>query len=407
MSGKKTKFVVVNTVPRNKPPPISPDLTLSDQLLEVLDATPAGMSDDKKTIEIVQFIKASLIRCGHDPSRIFTGGYQQEALIAAVLGKKPNKKAHGYDLTDENGIHTEIKTTNTALGKTANVNFAPPAVKDGESPAAYYERLKTINEDKGNVMVLHFWGEKGDINSANIYVLRHEFLSLIMMAKNAMEVENVNLGGIGCKKCTRIHRLDGLKELEDEWARDPSVFRVSKVNTPMTGGCKKPPKDEDEDVSDTASSDSHDSDGEYVAEYPEDDEEDGDTDDEMPPLEESPRKIAENQPFEKMDPRRVMLARKETPVEQAAASPLFAEFVKDLTEITWADLEMMDINKFGYLLGSIESFRGKRMSEIFWNRYVRPYKVDPELSEFQKNFLGDMIRMVLEENEFTLVLKKK
>jgi hypothetical protein len=86
---------------------------------------------------------------------------------------------------------------------------------------------------------------------------------------------------------------------------------------------------------------------------------------------------------------------------------LFAEFVKDLTEITWADLEMMDINKFGYLLGSIESFRGKRMSEIFWNRYVRPYKVDPELSEFQKNFLGDMIRMVLEENEFTLVLKKK
>ena len=123
MSAKK--FVVVNTVRRNKPPPISPDLTLSDQLLEVLESTPADMSNDKKTIEIIQFVKASLVRCGHDPSRVFTGGYQQEALIAAVLGKKPNKKAHGYDLTDENGVHTEIKTTNTALGKTANVNFAP------------------------------------------------------------------------------------------------------------------------------------------------------------------------------------------------------------------------------------------------------------------------------------------
>jgi len=379
MSGKNIKPITkkVTTTPASKREPISPDMTLSEQLLEVLDATPAGMSDDAKTIELIDFIKRSMVKCGHDPARVFVGGYQQEALIAAVLGKKPNKKPHGYDLTDEKGVHTEIKVTNTPLGRTANVNFAPPKPQANETRAHYYGRLKEINKDKGNVMVLHFYGEKGDVKSANIYVFSHEFISLVMQEKNAMEVDNVNLGGTGCTKCTRVHRLDMLLELDKEWTRDPAAFFVQKLHY-RPDGCKKPAKDEkDEESASEGGSSSDEGTGDYVTEDVDDDGVEAEADADVGEEEEGEGAVFVEEVVGK---EKLKLGidtlhlrrRKTTPEEQAADEPLFTALANQLRGTTWIDLEMLGTDEYMNFVESTTP-RQRATATIFWNRYIQSF----------------------------------
>lgn len=212
---------------------------LHDALMKVFeDPQFAGLSNDDRTGDTIRFLVNALVKAGHDQSRILSSGYLGEAYLAAEKQLIVNEKAQGVDARDKNGVAIEMKISCAPLGKKCNVNlFVPKPKRSGETRDQYYERLAQINEEKGNVYIQHTYTSAEDKPKRNVYEFSHEFITFLMEHANCRTKDNVNIGGIGCVKCTKVHRLLYLQKVEKQWLADKEGFDTCVLDVQVAGTC--------------------------------------------------------------------------------------------------------------------------------------------------------------------------
>jgi hypothetical protein len=192
------------------------------------------MAADEKTLAIVDFLMAGLQAQGHARERILVSGYLHEAIVAAEMGARVNPKAAGYDVEDPlTGEKHELKNSTAAVGSKVNVNLHVPRPKHDESKGQYYARLREANEAKGDVTITH----RPDDEAVHTYHLSHAFVSMLMEYKNCWKVTNVNIGGLCCPTCTKVHRLKHLEVLDKAWQADPDEFDEAEFDVRVKETC--------------------------------------------------------------------------------------------------------------------------------------------------------------------------
>jgi hypothetical protein len=221
-------------------------MSLYDGLMAMLDDDSfAKLTNNEKSSDIIRFMVSALIKCGHDRTRILSSGYLGEAYVAAEKNLVINPKGQGPDAKDKDGVAMEIKVINSALGNKANLNLCVPKLKKNETVEAYYDRLRDINKAKGHVHAQHTYKiDKDGRPLMNIYVFSHEFVSFYMEYMECHTKDNVNMGGLGCNVCTKVHRLLHFEELEKQWLKDKKKFDTKLFAVQIKGSCPDP-KDND------------------------------------------------------------------------------------------------------------------------------------------------------------------
>lgn len=194
-------------------------------LMTVFTASVTTMDNRERTIAVIKFMRLALMKSGHEASRIFVSGYLNEALLAAETHMTVNPVAQGVDAVDSDNKPHEFKICNAKLGKKANVNLSGPQKKTGEVRDVYYERLRETFVAKGEVLIKHIYDvDATGEEKANVYSFSPEFIAMYMDYNNSWIKDNTNIGGVGCPKCTKIHRLLKYKQYEQLYLADPPNF---------------------------------------------------------------------------------------------------------------------------------------------------------------------------------------
>lgn len=223
----------------------------------------------------------------------------------------------------------DARKSEVPLGERVSLNLtAPPRYTN--MPEFYYPELRKTNAARGDVVLRHHFKTKATGNPfTNTYTLGHAFVSLIMEHKNALVQRRINLGGIACPTCTRVHRLDRYALLEKDWKANPTKFDKKQLDEPVTSRCDGS-KDDDKD--------------DAVFDDEDDDEDDTDAD-----VDDSHR-----------------LASPELECTQGGGIKRLAAKFED---ISWEDLEALAFDEYLTLFTTpAEVLLGK----IFWKRFLAP-----------------------------------
>jgi hypothetical protein len=125
----------------------------------------------------------------------------------------------------------DIRRSEVPLGKRVGLNLTPPPHIPDETIDEFYARLRVKNMEAGDVMMIHTFYRKDGKDYNNMYTVGHEFISLIMQEKNAFCSPRLNIGGLACLKCTRVHYFDMIAKFEAEWKKDKDGFDRRVLNS--------------------------------------------------------------------------------------------------------------------------------------------------------------------------------
>lgn len=184
--------------------------------------------EQTKKLCVIKFAEFTLGKLGVDSKRFFSGALA-EVVTAAQTGLVLNPILQGPDATDKEGKLVELKNSQAKLGEKANFNFTLP----DEDPKLntterkeYYKAFEASMKKKGeNIIMTHSYSVG---KSTNTYRLSMDFFCFYVESKDSRnfgsrsphdrkKCTKVNIGAVSCKKCTRVHRLDALMEMEKEW----------------------------------------------------------------------------------------------------------------------------------------------------------------------------------------------
>lgn len=178
------------------------------------------------TLGVIKAAELMLDRLGVDTKRLY-GGFLSEVVTACEKGMVLNDKLSGFDAKDAAGRESEFKNSSSRLGEKANVNFKLPEPHKGEKAAEYYARFRDdmLTRKGAMTIVTH----RFSTSKSNEYCFDTEFLCFYAESKDVrgfadgkMKCNNMNIGGVSCEKCTRVHRLDKLLEYQRDWLAEKS-----------------------------------------------------------------------------------------------------------------------------------------------------------------------------------------
>lgn len=162
-----------------------------------------------------------------------TNGTLPELIACKELDLKWNKdNVHGHDALDSEGKACEIKTfTYKRKGKhKININYHPPAMKNGEDKGKYIKRVeKWIRDSSGG----HFWvamrNRKTEVYRT--WKIKSDYLAKIVgdmiRDKNKNIDNNINFGCMTCPDCFGLHRLDIIEKRANENGPFPKKVSTS------------------------------------------------------------------------------------------------------------------------------------------------------------------------------------
>jgi len=127
-------------------------------------------------------------------------------------------------------VKHDIRHSAVPLGHRVGVNLTPPPHVPEETMDEYYERMRLKNMEAGDIMMIHTFYIKDGKDYNNVYTIGREFVSVIMQEKNAFVSPRLNIGGLSCYKCTRVHYFDMIARFEAEWKKDKDGFNKRLLN---------------------------------------------------------------------------------------------------------------------------------------------------------------------------------
>jgi hypothetical protein len=196
-----------------------------DKFCEEEEDDPEGMTVEEKQLAVIDFMVNRLERLNLSRAEIMRGGRFAEIKLAYETKSTVNTKMQGIDMINkETGKAIESKSTTAKLGDKANVSIEPPAKLRNESVADYKVRISDTIIKKGNMHITHTYRLKdSDPWKENKYVFEAQFIAYLVVSKSGSTGKKVNIGGVGCKTCTRVHRLDVYFMLQELYAFDPEA----------------------------------------------------------------------------------------------------------------------------------------------------------------------------------------
>lgn len=200
-------------------------------------STPLDKGDNRLTMDDIEFQVLPLLciltksvgeKCGHQVGKKF-----DEIITAYISNLKLCKHVNGVDALNDQNRPVEIKSSTLTKTNHVNFNFHPIAHKRNQTKESYANTLYKDAIVKGDVLLsleiskavfgkIH---EKNPeiIENGNKYYYRvtldHRFMAEFIRQKilayrddKWKTVKNINIGGLFCHKCGKIHRVDLYKQ---------------------------------------------------------------------------------------------------------------------------------------------------------------------------------------------------
>jgi hypothetical protein len=210
---------------------------LTKALVEAYEIQSKLMPDDNnmKKLCVITAIELILSGLGVERKRIVNGFLGEVVISASSSVDNPevlNSKLQGHDAVTADDKRVEYKHTNAEIGHRTNVNFTLPKYnpREHQSLSDYFDKFtaNTLQTKGDRITIVNRYtgGQQG-------YELSMSFYCFMVRAKFHQEKtipEKLNIGGTSCNKCKRIHRIDRLIQIEEEWTKEPDSTQFSNAN---------------------------------------------------------------------------------------------------------------------------------------------------------------------------------
>lgn len=128
------------------------------------------------------------------------------------------------------GAKQDIRHSQVPLGTRVSLNLTAPPHEPDETIDEFYARVDERNREAGDIVLIHTYYQRDGKDCTNVYNVGHAFISLLMREKDAFAHRRINVGGLACFKCTRVHYFDRLAELEAQWKASGDEFNREVIN---------------------------------------------------------------------------------------------------------------------------------------------------------------------------------
>lgn len=216
-------------------------VALQQTLTAAMDGAPASLTRQQRAYVVTAFLKSQMQKLGYD-NAMAGNNKLGELLACELLGMTLNEKPTGSDATTSGGAPVELKTTTAAGGKKANAKVTVPLRKEGESAAAYKERIAGDIRAKGTLTIVH---HNPDTDVDRTYAFAPEFITGFLLHRTAEDIKPdhgdaapLNLGSTVCRKCGDVHRLRRLLELNSVYMKEPNTFDFTQLDSKVPSQCQ-------------------------------------------------------------------------------------------------------------------------------------------------------------------------